>query len=514
MSGPIQNTHPTTPPPPRIEPSRGEPSRAQGAGQVQPQGGNVTIPSATPGYEQQYEVRQGDTLSAIARRHNVSLDELLKANPQFDPSSVGNGIDFNRGAVGTWDADAIFVGDKIHVPTAGPTPTPTPSPTPTPTPVPTPQPRPQPVPPAAAPAPAPNQNNVDQALTDIRDRMKSGLFNPVGADDVKAVQDIVGGLSKADANAVMQQMSDDELRHLAGEVSDTSWIAGGLNRDEKAAFFDTMAKQLDGEQLARLSQAFDRSQQGSGVGKLDSADDVAMLGAAVGRHASTQTKLDFIKAISANGALTDQKSVDGFHMGGSMSQLSDPQARSVAEVIASMDKSPTAARRALETLTTDQLNAVVKAAADPTMFNSASQAGSSVTMHYDTATFQKLMEVAGKTGNADLKARVFAAGAEVLKEAESGNLFTPVLADTAAMRKGMHSLLMSDVNGVIGELASNQETRDGSALATYAKSALNAKEFDQLAEVQVRLSLGNDLKGDPVAQLAPPPRRPTAPTAI
>ena len=127
------------------------------------------------------------------------------------------------------------------------------------------------------------------------------------------------------------------------------------------------------------------------------------------------------------------------------------------------------------------------------MFNSASQAGSSVTMHYDTATFQKLMEVAGKTGNADLKARVFAAGAEVLKEAESGNLFTPVLADTAAMRKGMHSLLMSDVNGVIGELASNQETRDGSALATYAKSALNAKEFDQLAEVQVRLSLGNDL---------------------
>ena len=500
MSGPIQNTHPTTPPPPRIEPSRGEPSRAQGAGQVQPQGGNVTIPSATPGYEQQYEVRQGDTLSAIARRHNVSLDELLKANPQFDPSSVGNGIDFNRGAVGTWDADAIFVGDKIHVPTAVPTPTPTPSPTPTPTPVPTPQPRPQPVPPAAAPAPAPNQNNVDQALTDIRDRMKSGLFNPVGADDVKAVQDIVGGLSKADANAVMQQMSDDELRHLAGEVSDTSWIAGGLNRDEKAAFFDTMAKQLDGEQLARLSQAFDRSQQGSGVGKLDSADDVAMLGAAVGRHASTQTKLDFIKAISANGALTDQKSVDGFHMGGSMSQLSDPQARSVAEVIASMDKSPTAARRALETLTTDQLNAVVKAAADPTMFNSASQAGSSVTMHYDTATFQKLMEVAGKTGNADLKARVFAAGAEVLKEAESGNLFTPVLADTAAMRKGMHSLLMSDVNGVIGELASNQETRDGSALATYAKSALNAKEFDQLAEVQVRLSLGNDLKGDPVAQ--------------
>ena len=163
MSGPIQNTHPTTPPPPRIEPSRGEPSRAQGAGQVQPQGGNVTIPSATPGYEQQYEVRQGDTLSAIARRHNVSLDELLKANPQFDPSSVGNGIDFNRGAVGTWDADAIFVGDKIHVPTAGPTPAPAPAPTPAPTPAPAPAP-----PPPPAPAPPARPHPQQRAWPQVR----------------------------------------------------------------------------------------------------------------------------------------------------------------------------------------------------------------------------------------------------------------------------------------------------------------------------------------------------------
>lgn len=341
-----------------------------------------------------------------------------------------------------------------------------------------------------------DQGRVDQALSDVRERMKGSLFNPVGADDVKAVQDIIGGLPRQDANEVMKQLSNDELRHLANEVSDTSWIAGGLNREDKAAFFDTMAKQLDATQLARLSDAFDKTQNGSGVGKLDSADDVAALGAAVGRHASTQTKLDFIRALSANGALTDQQSVHGVYVGGSMSQLSDPQARAVAEVIAGMGGSPTAARKALESLTTDQLNAVVKAAADPTM-HIAGQGSSTVS--YDTATFKKVMEVAGKTGDADLKARVFAAGAEVLREAESGNLFTPVLGDTAAMRQGMHSLLMSDVNGVVGELASNAETRDGTALAIYAKSALNAKEFDQLGEVQARLSLGNDLKGDPIA---------------
>ncbi|MFD1712540.1 hypothetical protein ACFSF0_18220 [Ottowia flava] len=328
--------------------------------------------------------------------------------------------------------------------------------------------------------------------------MRSGFLNPVGADDVKSVQNTISGLPRAEANAVVNTLSDDELRHLANEVNDGSWVGGGLNKEEKTAFFDTMARQLDGAQLARLTTAFDNTQQGMGLGKLDSSDDVAALGAAVGRHASTNTKQEYIKALSANGALTDQARVTGSSFGTTMTQMSDPQARAVAEVIATMGNSPTAARNALESLTSEQLNAVVNAAADPTMITTSSMGGSSVSSHYDTATFQRLMEVAGKTDNADLKARVFAAGANVLKDAESGNLFAPVLADTAAMRAGMHSLLMSDVNGVVGELASNAETRDGSALATYAKSALNASEFDQLGAVQARLSLGNDLKGDPI----------------
>ncbi|MDO5624728.1 MAG: LysM peptidoglycan-binding domain-containing protein [Pseudomonadota bacterium] len=528
MSIPVQNARTLAPSPPPPTPTVGT---AGSALATRPQNGNLTIPSATQGLELQYEVRPGDTLSDIARRYGVSLNDLLQANPQFDPNSVGNGIDFGRGEPGTWDADAILPGDKINVPGTGMKPLPQPTPTPPPIfqppprippppglqpppireplptltplpelkplPVPQPQPTSSPTPPTSAPVPAsgPDSIKVDQALSDIRDRMRSGFFNPVGADDVKAVQDIVGGLSKQDANAVMKQLSDDELRNLVNEVNDGSLIGGGLNKQDKTAFFDTMAKQLDGEQLARLSQAFDRSQQGRGVGKLDSADDVAALGSAVGRNASTQTKLDYIKAMSANGALADQKSVDGyFFFGGSMSQRSDPQARAVAEVIASMGGSPTAANRALEALTPDERAAVVKAAADPVTYASRG----SVTSSYDTTTFQKLMEVTGKTHNADLKARVFADAASVLKEAESGNLFAPVMADTAAMRQGMHSLLMSDVNGVVGELASNAETRNGTALAIYAKSALEAKEFDQLADVQVRLSLGNDLKGDPV----------------
>ena len=104
MSGPIQNTHPTTPPPPRIEPSRGEPSRAQGAGQVQPQGGNVTIPSATPGYEQQYEVRQGDTLSAISKTVYGNANQYNKI------------FEANRPMLSS--PDKIYPGQTLRIPKA------------------------------------------------------------------------------------------------------------------------------------------------------------------------------------------------------------------------------------------------------------------------------------------------------------------------------------------------------------------------------------------------------------
>ncbi|MDO5623482.1 MAG: LysM peptidoglycan-binding domain-containing protein [Pseudomonadota bacterium] len=67
---------------------------------------------------QEHVVRSGDTLSGIAQHHKVPLGDLLKANPQFDPNSVGSGIDFQRQAPGTWDADAIFPGDRIQLPRA------------------------------------------------------------------------------------------------------------------------------------------------------------------------------------------------------------------------------------------------------------------------------------------------------------------------------------------------------------------------------------------------------------
>ena len=57
-----------------------------------------------------YVVRRGDTLSAIGRRFSVSVATLMRVNHISNP---------NR----------IYIGQRLLIPTAGPTPTPTPGPT-------------------------------------------------------------------------------------------------------------------------------------------------------------------------------------------------------------------------------------------------------------------------------------------------------------------------------------------------------------------------------------------------
>ena len=45
-------------------------------------------PIPTPGQQQRYVVREGDTLSGIAARFGVSEDAILDANPLSDPNRL------------------------------------------------------------------------------------------------------------------------------------------------------------------------------------------------------------------------------------------------------------------------------------------------------------------------------------------------------------------------------------------------------------------------------------------
>ena len=62
-----------------------------------------------------------DTLSGIAAENNVSLSELYKLNPKFDPAKADGRLDTRRDPQGVWDPDFIKPGDVIYLPPkAGP----------------------------------------------------------------------------------------------------------------------------------------------------------------------------------------------------------------------------------------------------------------------------------------------------------------------------------------------------------------------------------------------------------
>ncbi|HEY8880912.1 MAG TPA: TIGR02594 family protein [Roseateles sp.] len=84
---------------------------------------HLVIPVATPGLERDHRVVAGETLAGIADRWDVSLKDLLAANPQFDASRLGA----HRGHGHGQDPDLLHIGDLIHRPgahAAAPTPTP------------------------------------------------------------------------------------------------------------------------------------------------------------------------------------------------------------------------------------------------------------------------------------------------------------------------------------------------------------------------------------------------------
>jgi hypothetical protein len=331
-------------------------------------------------------------------------------------------------------------------------------------------------------------NTVDTAVKDIRHHMETGFFNPVSNDDIKSVRSILSNLNAADTRAVIGRLGADELRRIADEMNDDSWLGnGGLSQGERRDFFNEMARDLGGAELAQLSQAFDRTTgRQTARDRLLADDNITALAAAVGQHGSNRTQLDFVKQLA--GASTDQKSIDTLHE----SRLHDPQARAIAEVIGCMDSAT--AQQALQSLLPEQRQAVLKSATNEVIRVAGGMGGGAGAVLTDTRPLEQLLKVASGIRDADTKARVFADAAGLMTDLASRG--RPDAAEN--VRRSLGPLILSDTNGVLRELAANRETANGSALAAYAKASLNAKDFGSLGEIQAQISLGNGKNENPV----------------
>lgn len=341
---------------------------------------------------------------------------------------------------------------------------------------------------------------VQQAAVDyIKGKLDdNGAFNTVTHAEMNDVKSKLSSLNATDADAVVDELQrQGQLDKLAGQATDGSWFGnGGYSANERRDLFNDLAAKLDGQSLAAVSNAFAKTDDGA-----DGHQRVTEFAEAIAAHTPNHQKVQYVEALK--GQVADGKAWTENHILTVTSHGSDPEAAAIGQVLSSM-KGSAYAGDAFKALSSDQLRAVMKASVDETM---TSGVGASPSVSWNTDGFSKLMDSAAAIPDADLKARIFDAGADTLRQVRETNGVAgrPLIRgkDDAmnAIASGLTKIIDSDTTGVVRELAYNRETMDGSDLATYSRALMEGGQEKKLGEIMAKLQLGNGLDQNPATRL-------------
>lgn len=338
--------------------------------------------------------------------------------------------------------------------------------------------------PTQAPA---STGRVDQALSDIRDNLDQGFFSDVTHGDLTDINGTLAGLTSDERNHVIAGLSDSELNTWTGEIDNGGGVFGlteGLSSDERRDLHASMAQSLDGQQLARVYNAYDNRDQ-----RLE-------LVGALATHGTADARVDFVDRLS-EGTTDDAGAINSEGFITYSTNLGDTEARGVADLLGSLGGNDAALTDAYSRLTDDQLNAVFEAAAQHEMHTGF---GSTLpTYSYDAAPMTRMIDAATTSGNADLKARVFEFAGRHLDTISGANgLLTPTVGahDAAsAIRGSMETLLDTDANGVVEGLEKDYQA--GKGMSAFLQQTLGEDGgADTVRDYVAQLILDNDLSGN------------------
>lgn len=340
---------------------------------------------------------------------------------------------------------------------------------------------------------------VQQAAVDyIKGKLdSSGWFNTTSHGEMNDVKAKLQSLSATDADAVIDELQrDGQLDKFASEAVDGDWFGnGGYSADERRDLFTDLAKKLDGQSLAAVSEAFAKTDDGA-----DGHSRVGELADAVATHATSYDKVQYVEAMKTR--VTDNPDWTESHVFSTSSHKSDAEAAAVGKVLTSLKGSVYAAD-GFKALNSEQLRAVMSASIDETMTSSMG----SPSVGWEAESFTGLMDSAASISDPDLKARIFDAGADTLRGVRETNGFAgqPIITGKDEAMKtitdGLTKIIDSDTTGVIRELAYNSETIDGSDLGTYSRALMESGQEKKLGEIMAKLQLGNGLNENPAARL-------------
>lgn len=322
---------------------------------------------------------------------------------------------------------------------------------------------------------------VRDAVDTIRENLREGWTDwDVSHGDLLGNNSALSGLTPSQRNEAMGQLGDGDLDKWADEIHGT---LGDLSASERQDLFNTLAEGLDGEQLARVTAAFEGHD-----------DSIAELGRAIGDHAPATVRVDYVERMAAQTTSGDQHAIET-GLGYTSSTRTDPEAIAVGHVLASLSGDPASFDRAVATLSDKQLDAVLESAAGGSMTTVSAGRGSSTSVDYDPALLAGIVNAAARSDDAATKARIFEGAAGQLQDIQdTGGLFTPYVGqkdDVSAVADAMGHLLGSDPKGIVTQLRTSNDP-SGQAVVSYTAGLLASGQEDRVRDTIVRLQQGND----------------------
>lgn len=338
------------------------------------------------------------------------------------------------------------------------------------------------------------------AYDSIQSHLSTGFLNGVDEGDVNSVRDTLAGLNATDADAVVDAMADAGLLDkLANESNDSDFLGmgqDGFSADEKRSLFNDLATKLDGDSLARVSDAFANAESGD-----DRINVTGELADAIATHASSQTKLDYVQAQAGKTEDPfDSTRITGMYSSATLTRYVDPEAAAIGKVLSSMSGSY--AEAGFDALSDKALDRVLQSGVN----QNESNAGTAVGATYDSTIFEGVVRAAGTTSDVELKARVFDAAGERLGAVEaSDDGITNAAVDTdqalPGMTRAMTELLHSDTTGIMRELTFDGATASGTAMTNYAEVMISTGQTSALADTMTDLQFGNDRNENAIDRL-------------
>ncbi len=351
-------------------------------------------------------------------------------------------------------------------------------------------------------------NPVQDTLARTQDRLSTGWDDwAVTPADLRGIATDLDSLSPSQRNAVVEQLTDEDLQRLAGEIMQTRPLIGGLGASERQELFADLARGLDGDQLGRLAEAFATT-----GGNSDGFTPIGELAQAVATFSGTDQKLAFLAELAP--LTTDSTAFVDTGLGYTNTTYADSQASAVGTVLASMRGQAIA--EGLSLLDDRQLQAVINSSVEASSFRSSMGRNTTATHTWDTAGFENIMEavssarpIAGSSSvdAAEQKARVFEAAGNALAEIDGTSTIPGGLVvmgkdiTMQAVATEMADLLQSDTTGIMTELTYDARLDEGTAMTAFSKVMLNTGGEERLGEIMLQLQMGNDGSQNPVDYL-------------